>query len=162
MLCFDVSQRETYVRVADWLQNIKKHASENVHVMLVGNKIDLRAERGDDPNCVQEREVRPIANKSVRSLFFSFWDLTLLSPPVLRRYGITYAETSALTSDNVEGALLSFVREILQVDIESSNGTSGTRIRKSVDSFMKRASASLDRSGPGGHTKEEKEKCTVS
>jgi GTPase SAR1 family protein len=62
MLCFDVSQRETYERVADWLQNIKKHASENVHVMLVGNKIDLRPDR-DDPGCVYEREVKPIANK---------------------------------------------------------------------------------------------------
>jgi small GTP-binding protein len=62
MLCFDVSQRETYERVADWLQNIKKHASENVHVMLVGNKIDLRPDR-DDPTCVHEREVKPIANK---------------------------------------------------------------------------------------------------
>jgi small GTP-binding protein len=68
MLCFDVSQRETYERVADWLQNIKKHATENVHLMLVGNKIDLRHERGDDPNCVHEREVRPIANKYATSI----------------------------------------------------------------------------------------------
>jgi small GTP-binding protein len=79
MLCFDVSQRETYERVADWLQNIKKHASENVHVMLVGNKIDLRAERGNDPNCVHEREVKPIANKSVS---FLSEDLTLTLPPL--------------------------------------------------------------------------------
>jgi hypothetical protein len=43
-----------------------------------------------------------------------------------------------------------------------SPGASGTRIRKSVDSFMKRASASLDRNGAGGHAKEEKEKCAVS
>jgi hypothetical protein len=60
------------------------------------------------------------------------------------------------------------VREILQVD-EAATGASGTRIRKSVDSFMKRASASLDRNGThnsaGGQAtavKEEKEKCTVS
>lgn len=62
MLCFDVSSRESYERVAYWLQNIKKYASENVHVMLVGNKIDLRVEK-NDPNSVYEREVKPIANK---------------------------------------------------------------------------------------------------
>jgi endoglucanase Acf2 len=62
---------------------------------------------------------------------------------------------SALTSDNVEGALSSLVRDIVQGDSDST--TSG--IRRSVDSFMKRASASLDRNGSG---KDEKEKCTVS
>lgn len=79
----------------------------------------------------------------------------------ISRYGIAYAETSALTSDNVEGALLSLVRDIVHEN-SSDSGSSG--IRKSVDTFMKRASASLDRNAAAsnGNGKEEKEKCIVS
>jgi hypothetical protein len=67
---------------------------------------------------------------------------------------------SALTSDNVEGALSSLVRDIVLGDSDST----ASGLRRSVDSFMKRASASLDRGGPNGAGggKEEKEKCTVS
>ena len=89
------------------------------------------------------------------------------------RYGISYAETSALTSDNVEGALSSLVRDIVQGDIEST--TSG--IRKSVDSLMKRAASTNSKSNNGmgsgsssgsgsgsgsGEKEKDKEKCNIS
>ena len=63
MLCFDVSARDTYDRVAQWMHGIKKYASKDVHVMLVGNKTDLRdaAEAGVD--FVTNKEVKPIASK---------------------------------------------------------------------------------------------------
>lgn len=60
----------------------------------------------------------------------------------------------------MEGALLSLVRDIVHESSES--GSSG--IRKSVDTFMKKASASLDRNATNstnGQSKEEKEKCTI-
>mmetsp|Transcript_16579 Transcript_16579/g.24940 ORF Transcript_16579/g.24940 Transcript_16579/m.24940 type:complete len:377 (-) Transcript_16579:214-1344(-) len=119
MLCFDVSVRDTFERVTHWIHNIKKYSNDNVQVLLVGNKIDLRD--GDNaPDCVSEKEVKQLANK----------------------FGVPYAETSALTADNVESALQSIVRAIVQVD----DGTSSP-IRKSVDAVLRR---------------DKKEKCVVS
>lgn len=50
MLVFDVSNRKSFKHVSYWLNNISKHANENVQVQLVGNKVDLRPEDKKDSN----------------------------------------------------------------------------------------------------------------
>jgi small GTP-binding protein len=42
MLVYDVSDRKSVENVEYWVKNIKSHASESVHVCLIGNKVDLR------------------------------------------------------------------------------------------------------------------------
>jgi hypothetical protein len=74
----------------------------------------------------------------------------------LCRYHIPYAELSALTADNVEGALLELVRSIIQGDDTVST------LRKSVDSAMKRGESKSGTSPPGsGERSKDKEKCVV-
>jgi small GTP-binding protein len=43
MLVYDVSDKKSVENVEYWVKNIKAHASENVHVCLMGNKVDLRS-----------------------------------------------------------------------------------------------------------------------
>jgi small GTP-binding protein len=65
MLCFDVSSRESFERVSQWMAGIRKHASKDVHVLLVGNKTDLRDGVTGEAleQFVTSKEVKPIASK---------------------------------------------------------------------------------------------------
>jgi small GTP-binding protein len=45
MIVFDVTDETTFKSIPYWLKNLQEHAPENVYVVLVGNKIDLVAER---------------------------------------------------------------------------------------------------------------------
>lgn len=65
MLCFDVSSRETFERVSQWMAGIRRHASKDVHILLVGNKTDLRdaAPPEEAEQFVTTKEVKPIASK---------------------------------------------------------------------------------------------------
>ena len=44
MLVYDVSQRDTFDKIPEWLQNVR-FSSKNIPIFLVGNKIDLESER---------------------------------------------------------------------------------------------------------------------
>jgi GTPase SAR1 family protein len=72
MLVFDVSNRKSFRHVSYWLSNISKHASENVQVQLIGNKVDLRPESKKDPNAASKinkfmHKRRSSASKSLES-----------------------------------------------------------------------------------------------
>ena len=67
MLCFDVSSRESYERVAHWMVGIKKHASKEVHIVLVANKADLRETNETIQDFVSSKEVKSLASKYVRT-----------------------------------------------------------------------------------------------
>ena len=45
ILFYDISDRESFKDLNDWLDLIKNSASESPHIVLVGNKIDLEKER---------------------------------------------------------------------------------------------------------------------
>ena len=45
LLCYDLHVRVSFLRLAGWLEEVRKHASPNVHLMLIGNKADLDAQR---------------------------------------------------------------------------------------------------------------------
>jgi hypothetical protein len=42
LLVYDISKRITYDNVSRWLKELRDHADENIVIMLVGNKRDLR------------------------------------------------------------------------------------------------------------------------
>lgn len=42
LLVYDISKRVTYENVPRWLKELRDHADENIVIMLVGNKRDLR------------------------------------------------------------------------------------------------------------------------
>lgn len=42
---YDVTDQESFNNVKQWLNEIKKYASDNVNKLLVGNKCDMTSER---------------------------------------------------------------------------------------------------------------------
>jgi len=42
LLVYDISKRGSYDNVARWLKELRDHADQNIVIMLVGNKRDLR------------------------------------------------------------------------------------------------------------------------
>lgn len=75
VIVFDLTDRETFDHLRNWLLDIEKFAKEGVMRILVGNKCDLESKRS-----VTEQEGREFAKK----------------------YGIDYLETSAKDSLNIE------------------------------------------------------------
>jgi GTPase SAR1 family protein len=88
LLVYDISKRITYENVPRWLKELRDHADENIVIMLVGNKRDLRHMRA-----VTTDEAKEFAEQN--KLFF--------------------IETSALDSTNVEAAFKRILSEILQL-----------------------------------------------
>lgn len=42
ILVYDVTRRETFENATSWLNDIKKYGNDNMVIILVGNKMDLR------------------------------------------------------------------------------------------------------------------------
>jgi Ras-related protein Rab-11A len=77
LLVYDITKHVTYENVERWLKELRDHADSNIVIMLVGNKSDLKHLRGvstDDAQAFAEKE------------------------------GLSFIETSALESTNVEKA----------------------------------------------------------
>lgn len=85
LLVYDISKRITYDNVSRWLKELRDHADQNIVIMLVGNKKDLRHMRQ-----VQTDEAKEFCKQN--KLFF--------------------IETSALADSNVSTAFETILREI--------------------------------------------------
>ena len=77
LLVYDIAKQLTYNNVERWLKELRDHADQNIVIMLVGNKSDLRHLRS-----VPTEEAKGFAEKE----------------------GLSFIETSALDSTNVETA----------------------------------------------------------
>ncbi|KAJ6641047.1 Ras-related protein Rab-11A [Pseudolycoriella hygida] len=77
LLVYDIAKHLTYENVERWLRELRDHADQNIVIMLVGNKSDLRHLRS-----VPTEEAKLFAE----------------------RHGLSFIETSALDSTNVETA----------------------------------------------------------
>lgn len=77
LLVYDIAKHLTYENVERWLRELRDHADQNIVIMLVGNKSDLRHLRA-----VPTDEAKNFAERN----------------------GLSFIETSALDSTNVETA----------------------------------------------------------
>ena len=91
LLVYDIAKHLTYENVERWLKELKDHADANIVVMLVGNKCDLRHLRA-----VPTEEATQFADKN----------------------NLSFLETSALDSTNVEEAFERIVRDIFHMVYE--------------------------------------------
>ena len=82
---YDISRKPTFENVDKWIGELKTNGSEDVLIMLVGNKSDL-----EDKREVQIDEVKKKAEQ----------------------YKIAFCETSALDGKNIEQAFDSLIDEI--------------------------------------------------
>uniref|UniRef100_H3BEM0 RAB4B, member RAS onco family n=1 Tax=Latimeria chalumnae TaxID=7897 RepID=H3BEM0_LATCH len=88
LLVYDITSRETYNALTNWLTDARTLASPNIVIILCGNKKDLDADRE-----VTFLEASRFAQENNAELMF--------------------LETSALTGENVEEAFLKCARTIL-------------------------------------------------
>lgn len=75
LLVYDITRRETFEHLSNWIEDCKKYSSQNIVVMLIGNKCDLDATRQ-----VTTAEGEQFAAK----------------------HGLHFKETSAKTAENVD------------------------------------------------------------
>ena len=90
MLVYDVTDAKSAENVGYWIKNIKKHAAENVSLVLVGNKTDLLSEL-NSPACQAGREYAI-------------------------KYKVDHQFTSAKDSVGVDDAFLSLVNSMMVAD----------------------------------------------
>jgi len=88
LLVYDIAKHLTYENVERWLRELRDHADTNIVVMLVGNKSDLRHLRA-----VPTDESKAFAEKNT----------------------LSFIETSALDSTNVETAFHNILTEIYRI-----------------------------------------------
>ena len=124
LLVYDITKSETYADVEKWLKELRDHADANIVIMLVGNKSDLKHLR-----CVQAEDANTFAAKE----------------------GLSFIETSALESTNVESAFQNILTEIYDIvskkalindgddDIHPNSGT--IEVRAVNDSASKRSNS---------------------
>nr|XP_013224542.2 ras-related protein Rab-4A [Columba livia] len=86
LLVYDITSRETYNALTNWLTDARMLASQNIVIILCGNKKDLDAER----------------------------EVTFLEASRFAQENeLMFLETSALTGENVEEAFVQCARKIL-------------------------------------------------
>ncbi|KAJ7536192.1 hypothetical protein O6H91_12G059400 [Diphasiastrum complanatum] len=88
LLVYDLTKHSTYDNIQRWLKELRDHADSNIVIMLVGNKSDLKHLRG-----VTTEEGQAFSEKE----------------------GLSFLETSALDSTNVERAFQSTLTEIYRI-----------------------------------------------
>ena len=86
IMMFDVTNRTTFTNIENWLKTVSTNSSENVVVILVGNKTDL-TER-----TVTQEEAEAVAEK----------------------HGISYVETSVRDNSNVSEPFLQLTKKLLK------------------------------------------------
>ena len=85
LLVYDVTDRQSFENIRNWIKNIKQHASETVRKILLGNKCDM-----DEKRAVSTEEGEKLADE----------------------LGIQFFEVSAKSGRSVENAFFKLVEDI--------------------------------------------------
>jgi len=88
LVVYDIAKHVTYENVERWLKELRDHADQNIVIMMVGNKSDLRHLRA-----VPTDEAKAYAERN----------------------SLSFIETSALESTNVEAAFTNILTEIYRM-----------------------------------------------
>ena len=109
LVVFDITDRDSFDHVRNWMADIDKFAKEGVLRILVGNKCDLAHSRQ-----VSMEEAKEIANK----------------------YGIKYIETSAKDTINIDDLFISTAKYLLSKQIVGTGSGKGTQNGKNGIDLM--------------------------
>uniref|UniRef100_A0A6U3NLC3 Ras-related protein Rab-1A n=2 Tax=Ditylum brightwellii TaxID=49249 RepID=A0A6U3NLC3_9STRA len=104
IMVYDVTSKDSFDHVNDWMKEVNRYASEGTCKLLVGNKSDRTADR-----VVTEEQAKEFADE----------------------LGIAFLETSAKSAKNVEEAFLTMAGELIKA--KAAQGNDGTDGKKGVD-----------------------------
>ncbi len=97
LLVFDLTRKQTFLHVKDWLDDLRQIVDPNIVVVLVGNKADLASTVGGESG----QNLRQVTREEAQE-----W---------AQRNGVLeYVETSAKSGENVEHAFLRVADRIYQ------------------------------------------------
>ena len=119
MVVYDISDIKSLENVEYWIKNIKAHASESVHIGLVGNKTDLRALEGKEVvvDGVKDDEEDEDGHDDVQGAVRKLKRVSCVDfstgQKAADKGGIPYFETSAKDASGTNEAFLSMARTIL-------------------------------------------------
>ncbi len=85
IVTYDITDRESFSAIETWMNEVEKHASDNISRVLIGNKCDMA-----DARQVSTDEGKDLAE----------------------HYNVRFLETSAKDSKNVDEAFIMMTREI--------------------------------------------------
>ncbi|KAF9292142.1 Ras- protein ypt3 [Mortierella alpina] len=123
LLVYDIAKHATYENVGRWLKELRDHADTNIVIMLVGNKSDLRHLRA-----VPTDEAKQFAAEN----------------------GLSFIETSALDSSNVELSFQRILTEIYRIVSNKALESNGDGIRPTGGETINVAPNSGDANAAGG------------
>ena len=132
LLVYDITRRETFTQLEKWLTEARENASENMVIMLIGNKVDL-----DHKRAVTYQDGADFAGKN----------------------NLIFLETSAKTAANVEEAFVQTAQKIYQNILdgvyELDNEASGIKVGVTAQA----PPSSSKNADVGGAAKKEKGGC---
>jgi Ras-related protein Rab-11A len=100
LLVYDITKGVTFENVERWLKELRDHADANIVIMLCGNKSDLR-------------HLRSVATEDAQAF--------------CEREGLSFIETSALESTNVEKAFQLILTDIYHIVSKKVLDNDGSR-----------------------------------
>lgn len=101
LLVFDLSRKQTFQHVTDWLNDLRQIAEPDIVVVLVGNKADLTQTGDGDSGENKGENKREVTRDEAEE-----W---------ARKNGVLeYVETSAKSGENVENAFMRVAERIYQ------------------------------------------------
>ena len=105
ILVYDITDRESFNNINNWLTEVKKHAGANVVKLIVGNKCDLEQER-----IVSTQEGKDFADS----------------------LGVSFLETSAKQRTNIDEAFMTLTKQIYELLPETERRPADTLNAKNM------------------------------
>lgn len=109
ILVYDITDRQSFKDIENWLAEVEKYASENVVKLLVGNKCDLESARQ-----VKYEDGKELANS----------------------LGVKFIETSAKNSIHIEDAFYTMAGEI-KANVQKTSGDDSKRVDRKNEGAKK-------------------------
>jgi len=110
IIVFDLTNKESFLHVQDWIKEVEKYSSESVVMLVLGNKCDLDAYREVTPEDIKE---------------------------FTKETGLTVLETSAKTSDHVDDAFLTITKNLMQqkdkLNQDDGDKSGSTKLKKKIE-----------------------------
>lgn len=115
MLVYDVSNLKSFENISNWIRNIEMHATQDVELMILGNKCDIA-------------DKRQVSKEKGEQLAL--------------QHSIKFMETSAKANINIEEAFVTLARDIklkMEKRIEDSNINRGYQLGSKDDPTKRRS-----------------------